>query len=189
MGDLAAARDLVERADDLVVRHRGIRPVMLPQLDLLDAETPEARVDGPAQVGGGAVGPPSTARGANVTPLGGQQRPVPHAQLIEEGGDQSLVLALGVGAALVAGAVGVRGVEEGDARVQRLADRVEQLLARLGAGLVEGHRAETDRADLVLAEGTCLHAPDPTGPAPALTARYLSVMSQNMGDGSASAAW
>ena len=37
---------------------------------------------------------------------------------------------------------------------------VEQLLARLRAGLVEGHEAEPDGADLLVSEGACLHAPN-----------------------------
>ena len=73
-----------------------------------------------------------------------------------------LVGALRVRAELVAGPVGVGGVEEGDARVERGAHRVGELLAGLGAGLVEGHQAEPDGAHpdascLVVADLSCLH--------------------------------
>ena len=95
--------------------------------------------------------------------LGGQEHLVAHAELVEERGDQPLVVALRAGALLVAGAVGVGGVEEGHARVERRGDGVEELLARLRAGLVEGHQAEPDGADLLVSEGASLHESDPTG--------------------------
>ncbi len=134
---------------------------MLPQRDLLDAEALEAGVDGRAQVLRRAVGRPVPAVGADVAALGREHDAVTHAQLVEQRGDEELVLALRR-RAVVAGAVGVGGVEERDAGVQRRGDGVEELLARLGAGLVEGHQAEADGADPVGSEGSCLHVVDST---------------------------
>ena len=163
VGDLAAVGDLLDGADDLVVGHLRVGAVVLPQGQLLDAEALEAVVDGTTEVLGRAVGLPAAAVGADVAALGGEEHPVADAELVEDRGDQALVLALGAGALLVAGAVGVGGVEERHARVERGGDGVDELLAGLGAGLVEGHQAETDRADLGGSESACLHAADPTG--------------------------
>ena len=116
-----------------------------------------------AGAGGELSRPQLAAVGADVAALGGQQHAVAHAQLVEQSGDQPLVLALGAGALLVAGSVGVGGVEERDAGVERRPHGVGELLAGLGAGLVEGHQAEPDRADLdasdvVVADLSCLHS-------------------------------
>ena len=113
---------------------------------------------------GRAVQGPRAAAGAHVAALGGQQHLVAHAQLVEQARDEPLVGALGVGAQLVTGPVGVGGVEERHARVESRPHRVEQLLARLRPGLVEGHQAQPDGADLdapdgVVADLSCLHAP------------------------------
>ncbi len=93
--------------------------------------------------------------------LGRQQHLLAHAELVEQTGDQSLVGALRLGA-VVPGTVGVSGVEEGHAGVERCLHRVEQLLAGLRTALVEGHQAEPDRAHLdasdgVVADVSCLH--------------------------------
>ncbi len=87
--------------------------MVLPQGDLFDTESLQAGVDGLLQVGIGAVGIPAPSLGAHVTALGGQQNLVAHAELVEQGGDESFVLALRVRALLLAGAVGVGGVEAG----------------------------------------------------------------------------
>src|SRR6478736_337525 len=157
VGDLAAVGDLLQRADDLVVGDLRVGPVVLPERDLLHAEALQAGVDGLAEVGGRAVGVPAAALGADVAALGGEHDAVTGPELVEDRGDEPLVLALRAGALLVAGAVGVGGVEEGDARVEGRRDGVEELLAGLAAGLVEGHQAEADGADLVLSEGASLH--------------------------------
>ena len=70
--------------------------------------------------------------------------------------------AVGAGAELVAGTVGVRRVEQRHARVEGGPHRVGELLPRLRAGLVEGHQAEADgphldAAHLVIADLSCLH--------------------------------
>ena len=160
VGDLAAVGDLLQRADDLVVGDLRVGPVVLPERDLLHAEALQAGVDGLAEVGGRAVGVPAAALGADVAALGGEHDPVADPELVEDRGDQPLVLALGAGALLVAGAVGVGGVEERHARVEGRRHGVEELLAGLAAGLVEGHEAEADGADLLLSESARLHVTD-----------------------------
>jgi Kef-type K+ transport system membrane component KefB len=66
-----------------------------------------------------------------VAALGGQQHLVAHAELVEQPGDEPLVLALGVGA-VVTEAVRVGGVEQGDPGLEGRGHGVEQLLAGLG---------------------------------------------------------
>ncbi len=156
--DLAGVGDLLQRADDVGVVDLWIGAVVLPQRDLLDAEPLQAGVDGLLEVAGRAVGGPATAVGAHVATLGGEHHVLAHAELVEQPGDQPLVLTLRVRPLLVPRPVGVGGVEERDAGVERGADRVGELLARLGAGLVEGHEAEADGAHLLVADLSCLHA-------------------------------
>ena len=79
-GDLAGVGDLLEGADDLVVGDLRVRAVVLPECELLDAETLEAGVDGAVQVLGGAVEVPAAAVGADVAALGGEQDAVAHAR-------------------------------------------------------------------------------------------------------------
>ena len=138
-GDLAAVGDLLEGADDLVVGHVRVGAVVLPQRELLDAEALEAGVDGTVQVLGGAVEVPAAALGAHVPALGGEEDTVAHPELVEDRGDEPLVLALRVGALLVARPVGVGGVEEGDAGVERGASRCRA--AAVAAGSRSGRRS------------------------------------------------
>ena len=98
--------------------------MVLPQVQLLHAQPTQARVHGLAQVLGPAVGGPAAAVGAHVAALGGQQHPVPDAELVEQTGHQALVLALAVRPELVTGAVGVRGVQQRHAHVDRGAQGV-----------------------------------------------------------------
>ena len=72
----------------------GVGTVVLPQRDLLDAEALEAGVDGRAQVLRRAVGGPVPALGADVAALGREHHAVAHAELVEQRGDEALVLAL-----------------------------------------------------------------------------------------------
>ena len=151
-----------ERADDLGVVDLRVGPVVLPQRDLLDAEPLQAGVDGLPQVLGllsVAHSPPSVR---TWPPLVASSTWSREAELVEQPRDQLLVRALGVGAELVTGAVGVRGVEQRDAGVDGGPHGVGELLARLGAGLVEGHQAEPDRTHLdasylVISDLSCLH--------------------------------
>jgi hypothetical protein len=97
-----------------------------------------------------------------VAALGREEHLVAYAELVEQRGDQSLVLTHRRLAQLLAGTVGIGGVEERDPGVERGPEGVEQLVARLAAGLVEGHQAEADGADLdaadrVVADGPCMH--------------------------------
>ena len=135
--------------------------MVLPQRDLVDAQAPQARVDRAPQVLGTAVERPLPRVRADVAGLGRQGDVVAQAALVEQPGDQALVGALCIGSQ-VAGSVGVRGVEQRDARVDGGAHGVGELLPRLVTGLVEGHQSETDRPDLdashlVTAERSCLH--------------------------------
>ena len=127
--------------------------MVLPQRDLLDAEPPQAVVDGPQEVLVRAVGahPPPSVR--TWPPFVARKTSVAHAEFVEQAGDESFVLALRPGAAFGTGPVGVGGVEERDPRVDRGPHGVGQLLAGLATGLVEGHQAETDGADLDASDG------------------------------------
>jgi hypothetical protein len=159
---LPGVADLRQRADHVGIVDLRVGPVVLPQVDLLHPQPLQARVHGGVQVLRPAVEPPAPAVSADVTALGGQQHPVPDSELVEEPGDQQLVLALRSRPELVAGTVGVRGVEQGDAGVQCREHRVGELVARLRAGLVEGHQPEPDRAHLdssdpVVPDLSCSH--------------------------------
>ena len=73
---------------------------------------------------------------------------IAHTELVEQARDQRLVDTLALGTELVTGPVRVGGVEQRDTAVESAPDRVGELVAWHGAGLVEGHEAEPDRADL-----------------------------------------
>jgi hypothetical protein len=99
---LAAGSDLGQCADGLGVVDLGVGAVVLPQRDLLDPEPGQAGVDSPVQVLRASVVVPAAAMGAEGTALGGQEHAVADAQLVEDRGDELLVLALGVWAQLLA---------------------------------------------------------------------------------------
>ena len=82
--DLPRVRDVLQRADDLVVGHLRVGPVVLPERDLVDAQPLQARVDRSAEVGSGAVDGPAPSVRAGVAALRREQHAVPDPELVEE---------------------------------------------------------------------------------------------------------
>jgi hypothetical protein len=132
---LARAHDVVERAQRLLLRRARVREVELVEVDVVGAETAQARVDGIEDVS------PRRAR---------HQRSVAHRPAELGADDGALPLALQrLSEELLrpaASAVDVRGVEQRDAEVERLA---HDLLRLRG---IDAHAevvaAEPDRRDL-----------------------------------------
>src|SRR6185369_10401536 len=113
-------------ADGLLDRHVGIDAVEVVEIDVVEAEVLQAAVDRLAQV-----------RRAALAGLGGDDGPV--ATIADGAPDEPLALAV---------AVGFRGVDQRDARVERAVDGENASL--VVAGVVpasERHGAERDRAD------------------------------------------
>src|SRR4029079_11196173 len=106
-----------------------------PQGQLLDPEAAQAVLDGLLEMGARAVRRPLAAVGAHVAALGGEDDAIADPELVQQGGDQLLVLTLRTSPQLAAGTVGVGGVAERDAGVEGGRDRLGQLLAWLGPGL------------------------------------------------------
>ena len=165
---LALVLELLERAHGLGVGDVRVRAVVLVEVDAVGAERLQRRLAGRADVLGAAVELPGAAR-AGVTGLGGDDHVVVAA--LQGLGDQALVVADVV---LVDG-VGVGGVDQVDAGVERGVDGADRLL--LGRSALEGHRhrAEADREDLdsrqpsVLGLDSCHHNRFPSA-TPAQTA-------------------
>ena len=162
-GDLAGVVDLLEGADDVLVGHLGIGPVVLPERDLLDAQPlagwrrrPRAgarrelsRAHAPSSA---RTCPPLVASTTSSRRPSSSSRPAIRRSLAP----------CAPAPELVTRPVGVGRVEQGDARIDRRPHRLGQLLARLGAGLVERHQAEADGADAQSADGvvpelSCVH--------------------------------
>src|SRR4051794_11397299 len=134
IADLAFGDQLRQRLQGLLDRGDEVRLVQLVEVDVVGAQPPQAGLDGPAYVAAGGTRPPVRAvRPAHV-----------HAELR---GEHDVVAALAQRRAedLLTGAatVGVRGVEQGDARVESGVDDGPALL-RVDAG-AEGVRAQPDR--------------------------------------------
>ena len=133
----------------------GIRRVQLVEGDVVDAEGPEGAIAGLAQVLGAAVAVPAAAR-ARHPALGRHQDPlavtVPGP---ERAGDQPLV----VPQLAVVEALGVRGVDERDAGIERGVNGADSLLLRRPVGDGKMHPAVADRSDLgcVGSQTTLLH--------------------------------
>ena len=113
MADLALLHEAGHRPDRVGDRHLRVDPVLVEEVDRLDPEPPQARLAGLRHVVGMAVrAAPLAARAADVAELRADEDPV--APALERAADQLLV---------AAAAVGVRGVEQRDAELDRPVDR------------------------------------------------------------------
>ena len=138
---LALVLELLEGADGLGVGDVRVGAVVLVEVDAVGAERLQARLARLTDVLGAAVDLPCAA-GADVAGLGGDDDVVVAA--VQRLGDQPLVVA---DLALVAG-VGVGGVDQVDAGVERGVDRADRLLLGRPAGEGHRHRAESDGEDV-----------------------------------------
>ena len=148
------------RADRVLVGHGRVGPVELVEPDGVDAEAAQGRLAGLPQVVRRAVEGPAAVAGTQVAALGGDQHLGGVGAVGGQGpGDQGLVVADLVGADVV----GVGGVDEGDAGVERGVDGGD------GAGLLGSaldrhrHAAESEGADLGVADLALVHAVAPCG--------------------------
>ena len=136
--DLALVLELLERADGLGVGHVRVGAVVLVEVDPVGAERLQRRLAGLADVLGAAVDLPRAAR-TDVAGLGGDDHVVVAA--LQRLGDQPLVVA----DLVFVLAVGVGGVDQVHAGVERGVDRADRLLLRRAAREGHRHRAEPDR--------------------------------------------
>ena len=133
VADLTGGHQLGQCPPGVLHRHRGVHPVLVVEVDVVDPEPLERRVARPPHVVGPAVHADERAvRSALVAELGGQRHLVPapgdgpaHQPLV---GERS---------------VHVGRVQEGDARVERLMDGGHRLLV-VGrtVGLAHAHAPE-----------------------------------------------
>src|SRR5580704_17900793 len=160
--DLALVEKVSQCADGLGPRNLGVRAVVLVEPDGIDAEAFEGRLACLFDVGGVAVHRPAAVAGAPVPALGGDEDVVGRTAVGGERlGDQLLAVAV----FLDAQRVGVGGVDDRDAGIERRVDGGDGLAA-VGAALDgEGHLAEADRADRPVADGTLLHGSSSWGAA------------------------
>ena len=155
---LACFAQAGKRADALGDRHLGIGPVVLQEVDPLDAEVAQGSLALPTQVLRAAVWNPGAA-GAHVTGLGGHHHPRAHVcgKLRQGGTKQALVVAH----VRFPAAVAVRGVDEGHALGYGMMDHLDRGCL-VGARLRDGqwYAAETDGADRQagVAKWTVAHA-------------------------------
>ncbi len=170
---LALVLELLERAHRLGVGDVRVGAVVLVEVDAVGAERLQRGLAGRADVLGAAVELPRAA-GADVARLGGDEHVV--AAALEGLGDQPLVVA----DLVLAGAVGVGGVDQGHAGVERGVDDADRL--RLVGAAVERqrHPAEPDRKDLGVRQAaacrlnSCHHNHLPVGDAPQTAAAAAS---------------
>jgi hypothetical protein len=152
--DLARVEQIADRPDRLLVGDARVRPVELVEPDGLDAEPLQRRVAGLLQVLRRAVQRPRAVARTQVTALRRDQHVRGVAAVLgHRAGDQGLVVTDLVGVPVI----GVRGVDQRDAGLQRGVDGRDRTLL-VGAPL-DGHRhtAQTDRSDLDVTDGACLH--------------------------------
>ena len=138
---LALVLELLERADRLGVGDVRVGAVVLVEVDAVGAERLQRRLAGLADVLGAAVELPRAA-GPDVAGLGGDEDVVVAA--LQRLRDQPLVVA----DLVLVLAVGVGGVDQVHAGVERGVDGADRLLLRRSAGEGHRHRAEADREDL-----------------------------------------
>ena len=134
-----------QRADRLGVGHVLVGAVQLVEVDAVGLKRAQRGLAGLAQMLRATVDLPRAA-GPRVAALGGHDHVVaPAAQRL---GDQPLVVA----DVVLALGVGVGGVDQLAAGVQRGVDRADRLLLRGASPQRHGHRAQPDREDVGVAE-------------------------------------
>ena len=136
-------------ADGVLDGHARIHPVLVVEVDAVDAQPLEARLAGLRHVLGPAVDPGGAVRLPQVAELGGQHHPV---ALAPEGPAQQLLV--------LPPAVHVGGVQEVDAQVEGAVDDRDGLrVVALAVDVGHGHAPESDGRDgqCALAECTLLH--------------------------------
>ena len=134
-----------KRADAVGDRHVGIGPVVLQEVQALDAEVAQRSLTLPPQVLRAAVGNPGAAR-AHVAALGGDHHPRTYLcrKLRQGGAKQALVVAH----VRFAAAVAVCRVNEGHALVDCMVDHLDRsCLVGARLGYRQRYAAETDGAD------------------------------------------
>src|SRR5918999_609603 len=158
--DLAGVEQVAQRPDGVLIWHLRVRPVVLIQADGLDAERLERALAGRLDVVGPPVDRPAAAGRAGMAALGRHEHRVAiTAPPAERRGDEPFVVTH-VG---VVGGVGIRRVDQRDARVERGVDRPDRL-GLVGQVTTNGHRhgAEADRRNGDIANGSCLHETHPS---------------------------
>ena len=143
--DLPLLPQALELSDTLRQRNLGIRRVELVQRQPLDPQGPERPLGGGAQVRRTAVLIPCAAVAHDAALGGDRHRTAVTAPARERLGDQALVVAdLGL-----VEAVGVGGIDQRDARVERGVNDADGLrLGRPAIGDGEVHSAVADRGHL-----------------------------------------
>ncbi len=135
---LARLHQFAHRAHRILDRHRGIDAMLVVEIDHVDAEPLEAGLAGGLHIGRAAVDSVGAARLLRLAELGGEHdlgAPAAGQRLAE----QRLV---------VAPAIHVGTVEEGDAAIERVMDDADRLgVVALAVGAGERHAAEPDRED------------------------------------------
>ena len=136
MTDLADSYQLGHRADDLLDRHSDFAAMQVVQVDRLDAEPTEARLDRLAHIGGVVAGAHGlVGDGAGDAELGGDRHLVPAA--LRDLTDCAFAVSV---------AVDVGGVDEGHADVEGMVQGGQALLLRANAihpSQCHGTKAET----------------------------------------------
>ncbi len=122
-------------ADDLLDRHRGVDPVLVEQVDVVEAEAPQRGVDHLTDVLGAAVDAGGLAVRADAeAELGRHHDAV--AAAFQGLAEQRLV---------GEGPVDLGGVEIGDAELEGAVDRGDRFgVVRRAVGLAHAHAAEAD---------------------------------------------
>jgi hypothetical protein len=137
MADLALADQFAKSADRLLDRRAGVDAVLVVEVDVVGAETPERALQPDAQALGAAVG-----RARAALPVGDQAELGGQHDVVSPPGDRPAdQLLVGVGA------VDLGRVDQRDAQLEGAVDGPDRLLL-VGAGAgVEGrhaHRAQPD---------------------------------------------
>ena len=122
--------------------------MVLVEVDAIGAQRLQRGVDGLLEVLGAPVERPAAVGVAQVAALGGDQDVVA-VDALQGLGDQALAMT-DVRAVL---GVGVGGVDQRHAGIDRGVDRADGLILVGPAGQREGHLAEADGKDLGVAEG------------------------------------
>src|SRR3546814_210171 len=156
-------------ADDLLDRDRGIDAVLVEEVDRVDAEPLERAFARGAGVGGRAVDAGDLLALEPEAEFGRDDQPV--ALALDRLAEQFLVRE---------GAIDLRGVEEGDAKVDRAVDRARRFVDVGGLAIKDvaapdhRHAADADRGDFeAVAELAIFHGASPMGSFSTPSAAYL----------------